>query len=449
MGPTAPIGRRVVRLVAAATALTLAPGLARADDVTAPRADSVSEPAAPFGTAGQWVVSGSSDIGLQAASYDQSSASDFSATFAPGLDYFVARNLAFGITVDLNYAKGKGYGADGSLVQTTSTTISGGVRMAYNLQLGSRLSLYPRISLGAEAVSRQQQLASGTTLSVGSSAVGAASTEQIGPWAEFYVPLVWQLAPHFFFGFGPSVYRDFGVVQGASGGIGQSTEFGVGFVVGGMWGGAEPVPDVAPAPVPDVTPAPVDDGALPAPARRFGDPHQVVLDSEINAAASVTTYTGTSSSSAGASLEPSVDYFVLDGVSVGAAPVVTYGKSSAIDPTTGGVVTNRTWSCAVEARLGFVARFSGLFSVYARAGLVVGGEGYNETEGSNQNAVTSTLVAVHISAPVLVHPASHFFIGLGPSLYSELTDGYHYPNGVSGQNRETNLGVGLIVGGWL
>jgi hypothetical protein len=432
-------------LVASALAVSLAPAVARAGDGAAPQVASPVEPQAPFGTAGQWVVSGSSDIGLQLSTFGGSSASRFSATFSPGVDYFVARNLAVGLTLDFTYSFDKGYGADSSLVDTIATTGSGGVRMAYNIPFGRRFSLYPRLALGAEALHNEQRLESGSTLSIGASPLGATSTTQIGPWVEVYVPLLWQLAPHFFVGAGPSFYRDFGNVQGDPSGTGQRTEIELGFVVGGTWGGAESVPDTAaPAPAPAI-----EEGAEPLPGRRFGDAHEVVLDSEILAETYLQTYSGTSSTSAGVSFEPSFDYFVSDGISVGVAPAVSYGKTTGIDSSTGAAVTSVTWGYAVEPRLGFVAHLSPLFSFYPRFGLVVGGESYDETEGSSQNTSSSVLVAVHIFAPLLVHPASHLFVGLGPSFYSELSDAVHYPDGASTQNRETTFGLALIVGGWL
>ena len=140
---------------------------ARADE---PPASSVrSEADAPVGAPGQWLINGSSSIGVSSSSYDGSSATDFSVAFAPGVDYFVARNFALGVTLDLEYSNDKGYGADGSLIATTTTTLSGGVRAAYNIPLVGGLSLYPRVTLGVEGLRHQERLSSGGTLSTGAS----------------------------------------------------------------------------------------------------------------------------------------------------------------------------------------------------------------------------------------------------------------------------------------
>jgi hypothetical protein len=49
-----------------------------------------------------------------------------------------------------------------------------------------------------------------------------------------------------------------------------------------------------------------------------------------------------------------------------------------------------------------------------------------------------------MSAPLLVHIAQHYFIGLGPYLSYDLSD-----SGGAVENLGTTLGVSSLVGGWL
>ena len=61
---------------------------------------------------------------------------------------------------------------------------------------------------------------------------------------------------------------------------------------------------------------------------------------------------------------------------------------------------------------------------------------------------TTSFAALQAFAPILVHATPRFFVGFGPSLYAELSDEYAYAN-VTGQNRKTEVGLGLVVGGSL
>ena len=51
---------------------------------------------------------------------------------------------------------------------------------------------------------------------------------------------------------------------------------------------------------------------------------------------------------------------------------------------------------------------------------------------------------IDISAPLLLHPSSHFFVGADPFLFHELSDKDQY----NAENDATNLGVSLVLGGW-
>jgi hypothetical protein len=48
-------------------------------------------------------------------------------------------------------------------------------------------------------------------------------------------------------------------------------------------------------------------------------------------------------------------------------------------------------------------------------------------------------IALNIFVPVMMHPATHFFVGFGPFLDSDL----------SGDNRVTSYGLRLTIGGWM
>lgn len=279
-------------------------------------------PAAPFGSPGQFVFTGGSDIGISSISWGASQASRFAAAFSPGLDYFFARNIALGVDVDLSYADGKGYGSDGSLVETKTSTISAGPRIGINVPLGRVISWYPRLTVGLDWTTRDQLLVSGSSLSV-ANPYGSPSTTQFGPWIDLYLPLLFHPTSHFFVGIGPGIYHDFGEVSGSPGAGGQRTTVSAWFIVGGYWGGARVVRARSSLDEMDEKP------------QRFGEAGQWVLTNELGASLASSSYAGTMSASTSAGFLGGFDYFVSDGISVGAGAWVASERWSGVDTVSG------------------------------------------------------------------------------------------------------------------
>jgi hypothetical protein len=438
-------------VVASMVGAVLVPTIAHAQPIgydapggTAPTASPTSPPpaeeiAAPFGAQGQFVITGASNVGISWETFDSSQARHFSASLSPGLDYFVLRNFAVGVDLDCSYADSRGYGADGSLVETRTTTIAGGPRVAFNIAIGRSLSLFPRVTLGFESVQREQQVVSGSTISVPGSPVGYPSTTQTGPWVGVFVPLLFHLRPNFFLGGGPTFYREFASVQGGPNVGGQQTRFGGSVIVGGSWGGA-----------PRAATEEAQQASSSAAPHRFGDRGVMVLDSEFGASAYFTGYEGTSSSAQGGAFELSGDYFVTDRVSIGAAPFFSYSKVVGVDATNGAAVTTETNNKGLEARLGVDVPLGRGLSLYTRLGLVLSSESLNETSATAPGDNYTTAVgAVHVYAPLLVHPAAHLFAGFGPFVYWQFSDNVTFADGNSTQNRAFQVGASLVVGGWL
>ncbi len=397
--------------------------------------------AAPFGSGGQFVVTGGSEVSLSSTSYSASQASNLTATFSPGLDYFVARNIAVGINVDLSYGNGKGYGADGSLVETKTKTIAAGPRVAVNVPLGAGncVSLYPRLTLGFERTERDEQLVSGSSLSIAGAALGYPTTTQTGPTVELYVPLLFHPTDHFFMGIGPSVFHDFGHAAGGPDVGGERTQIGGSFVVGGYFGGERGPTN------PDTDAAP----KVP-PVRRFGRARQWVLTNDLVASISSTQYVGTASSAFGACLDAGFDYFVVDDISIGAAAFASYGKTQGIDAISGAPVTSTVTGGGVLGRVGFNVPMGPWLSWFPRASLIVAVDGYDEVSGFSEDQYSETIETLAVFAPLLVHLAPHFFAGFGPSASHDVSRSMSFPNApVQLQNQSTTVGMSLTVGGWL
>ncbi len=399
------------------------------------------EPPAPaFGARGQFVLSGGTSAGITSASFDGSDASRFSVTVGPSLDYFVLRNVSIGLTASVSYSDAKGYGADSSLVETTTTSVSGGVRFGLNVPLARVLSLYPRVTLGVESLHRELALISGRSLSIVGSAIGTPATTQSGPWIDLSVPLLLHPVPHFFIGAGPVFFHAFGRAQEGPDVGGQRTNVGATLILGGHWGGD----------LPATTPA---EPAAPPPTareRRFGDRGQLALSNEIGASLLSQSHQGTSSSSFSANVSPALDYFVANHLAVGLTAGVSYVDTSGIDPTNGSKVTFTRTRGYVGPRLGFDLPIARWLSWYPRAAITLGWGSTDEASGLQHNKADDAIVNVSLYAPLLVHPVAHLFVGFGPFVGHDLSHSYGAPGSSrTRQLLETDVGANLVVGGWL
>ncbi len=393
---------------------------------------------ARFGSPGQFVVTGDSDVGVSSSSYSASQATALAATFSPALQYFIVRDVSVGLDVGLSYSDEKGYGADGSLVETKTTSIYAGPRIGVNVPLSRVVSFYPNFALGFQWRERDEQLVSGMSLSISGSAVGYPSSSQLGPYVDLYLPLLFHPTSHFFMGIGPTLYHDFGTVSGGPSVGGQRTTISAGFVVGGYWGEQRVVMASTGEAAPEETP------------RVFGEKGEWVLGNELAASLSSTSYAGTGSSAGGLNIYGGFDYFMTDGVSVGGGLWTSYQTTTGIDAASGSQVDSSVRSAGLFARLGLNVPMASWISWYPRLAMAFGLRNYEETAGAYENSPSGTIVSVTCFAPLLVHPAQHFFVGFGPSIYQELSHAVvyaDYPTQI--QNQATAIGVGLVVGGWL
>jgi hypothetical protein len=375
------------------------------------------------------VITGASSVGLGTRSWSNSSATNSWVTFSPGLDVFVLKNFSVGVSLDVEFGNAKGYLADGTPVEVSSTTYRGGPRLGVNLPLAPRLSLYPQLLAGYESERMTEQ-------AVGTGGSGAAAHD--GPWAAVDVPLVFEPKPHFFVALVPSATVDGSSGQGNAESGGPYTSFGVGFLVGGWLGGRQPPPE----PPPEVT-----QGEPLAPLPRFGDKGVVVLNSELNAFGFGTHYTGAASSTyTGYGLDAGLDYFIVDHVSFGAVLSVEHYEAAGNSLLDAAVYTKSETRAGIGLRLGAELPLGRYLSLYPRGTLGFGAEDFDlESRGSASKGSDSYFYA-DLYVPLLVHLARHFFVGFGPEVYTDLGRTYQ-PSGRT--DLSTVLDAGLIVGGWL
>ncbi len=133
------------------------------------------------------------------------------------------------------------------------------------------------------------------------------------------------------------------------------------------------------------------------------------------------------------SILPAADYFIMKNLSIGGVIGVVYQKTG----------DSKATAFKLGPRVGYNIEFSRLVSFWPKIGISYSHtKNKHSTEINGQDFTSTTknnAVQLNIFAPVMVHPASHFFVGFGPFVDTDL----------NGDHRATIWGLRLTIGGWL
>jgi len=145
---------------------------------------------------------------------------------------------------------------------------------------------------------------------------------------------------------------------------------------------------------------------------RFGERGQWVLDNRFALAAvhSGPQGGGPDYSANGIRLAPSAAIFVSRRFSVGLG-LDLQRQSIWFE---GSQLHSQLTRAAVVPRIGYALLLGEHFAVWPEVGVRVG-RNWSSQWGSQTSSWTSTDVGLLVTAPVLWHPVSHFFLGVGPS----------------------------------
>ncbi len=167
------------------------------------------------------------------------------------------------------------------------------------------------------------------------------------------------------------------------------------------------------------------------PADAFGHHGHLAISSDADLSLTRTTVSGVGGTTI-LFLKPSVDYFVIDKLSIGGFVPFEYA--------TGGNFT--TTIIGIGARVGYDIPLAERFSFWPRAGMSFASATTSTTSmvnGASTSASNSnSALTLDLYAPFLFHPAEHFFLGVGPRL----------DVGLTGDNKATVYGLTFIVGGY-
>jgi hypothetical protein len=155
----------------------------------------------------------------------------------------------------------------------------------------------------------------------------------------------------------------------------------------------------------------------------FGRPGQWTFSTDTGVSISRTTISNSDGALTIVKIEPAADYFVIENLSVGGMIGLQYTKAGNDSGT----------RFTIGPRVGYNIELSRLLSVWPKIGFSFA----HTNEDAADDKANS--LALNLFAPLMVHPAEHFFAGFGPFLDTDM----------SGDTRSTTWGVKLTLGGWI
>jgi Outer membrane protein beta-barrel domain len=204
-------------------------------------------------------------------------------------------------------------------------------------------------------------------------------------------------------------------------------------------------PPAAPPPPPPAAYAPPAPAAAPMDAGRFGGAGQFVVSVDLpftNSAPQFAIVHETQSMSGPSAtvfeIAPSLDYVVAPNLTIGA----TLGVARLSESLNGSDFT--VTSVTVVARVGYNVPFSDAVSIWPRAGFAYA----HSSSDSGGASASSSQTALVLEAPILIHPASHFFLGAGPIFQTQLSSSAESGGISQDQPKNTDVGVSAMVGGY-
>ena len=164
------------------------------------------------------------------------------------------------------------------------------------------------------------------------------------------------------------------------------------------------------------------------PSRHFGNQGVIAFSSDTTL---VIEHTSTDRTTV--MFAPAADVFLIDGLSLGGFIGFEYSKMGDNDGT----------RFSIGPRVGYNYAFTDMLSIWPKAGLAYAhtSRDFNGADQSFSDGPDSShdSLALNLFVPIMIHPAVHFFAGLGPYLDVDLI----------GENRVTAYGIKLTLGGWL
>ncbi len=136
-------------------------------------------------------------------------------------------------------------------------------------------------------------------------------------------------------------------------------------------------------------------------------------------------------------IAPALDYFAIDGLSVGGQ--LGYSSTSQGDLSASAII--------IGPRVGYNLGLTENISLWPRLAFqyrIVNLSRDNPPPATGTTDVSGNKMTVGVDAPILFHPAEHFFIGLGPYFEMDLSSKIEGDDA----DKDTAFGLKSVVGGW-
>ena len=169
----------------------------------------------------------------------------------------------------------------------------------------------------------------------------------------------------------------------------------------------------------------------------FGERGQFVVSSDLDFQLTRTSYSMGNGSSVLFSLTPSLDYFVSSNFSVGALVQFSYQTNAAAL----GLGTADATIFGLGGRAGYHIVLTNILSLWLRGGLLFLHDSYDAGAAGDGSG---NILQLQVFAPILWHPAPHFFIGAGPALATDLMSSFEGND----RPKATSFGILSTIGGY-
>ncbi len=147
-------------------------------------------PSLRFGAKGQKAVSSDAGLSISTTSVSGVDGSTTNLILRPAVDWFFTDSISFGGFVGVEYTSAPG---------GSSTIMSLGPRIGYDLPLTARLSVWPKIGFS---------LANTSVDNDGIDGIGDEEETNTSVQLNLFVPVMFHPVQHFFLGFGPALDQD-------------------------------------------------------------------------------------------------------------------------------------------------------------------------------------------------------------------------------------------------
>lgn len=154
-----------------------------------------NSPSGVFGARGQLAISSDAGLSISNTSIEDIDGSTTTLVLRPAVDYFVINYLSIGGFLGVQYDSTSG---------GSTTAISIGPRVGYNIPLSERFSVWPKIGFSFASTSQETDDATGA----GGVTIEGEDETSTSLQLNLFAPVMFHPVQHFFIGFGPAFDLD-------------------------------------------------------------------------------------------------------------------------------------------------------------------------------------------------------------------------------------------------